>query len=211
MKNSFEVNFLKVCGPKSQAGLGFCLTLSPSSCTVMWHQELCLSLITVPFQVIYIPRAWHYMFIQIFQKVGSYAGYGGDTIWAFPIWSEFSPRRVSRSAKDLPQYQIPRRQGPQLHLGIVTLLELLLIVGKLDHCAFPSFLDEVQAFFQKSVVGTGAECSGPLCWEVYLQWNDSLGPIGHRKGGFSCEPTRCGAVCPQDMGQLFNPPPFRVV
>ena len=103
-ENGFEVNFPQVCGPRSQAGLGFCLTLSPSSCTVIRRQEWCLSLITVHFQVIYIPRAWHYMFIQIFQKVGSYAGYGSDTIWAFPVWSEFSPCRVPRGAQDFPQH-----------------------------------------------------------------------------------------------------------
>ena len=103
-ESGFVVNFPQVCGPRSQAGLGFCLTLDPSSCTVIWRREWCLSLITVPFQVIYIPWAWYYMFIQIFQKVFPYAGYGSDTVWAFPVWSKLSSCRVPRDAQDFPQH-----------------------------------------------------------------------------------------------------------
>ena len=193
-------NFPQVCGPRSRAGLGFYLTLRLSGCAVIRHQELYLSLIIVPFQVVYIPRAWHYMFIQVFQKVGSYAGYRSDTVRSLPVWSELSLCRVPRGAQDLPQYQIPWRQWSRFYLGVVTLLELLLIVSQMDHRAFPSFVDEVQALFQKFVIGSGTEGGGPLGWEVHLQWNDSLGPIGHRKRGFPCGPTRRGAVCPQDMG-----------
>ena len=132
------------------------------------HQELYLSLIIVHFQVVYIPRAWHYMSIQVFQKVGSYAGYESDTIRSLLVWSELSPCRVPCGAQDLPQYQIPWRQWSGFYLGVITLLELLLIISQMDHRGFPSFVDEVQALFQKFVIGSGAEGGSPLCWEVHF-------------------------------------------
>ena len=43
------------------------------------------SLIIIHFQVVYIPRAWYYMFIQVFKKVCSYTRHRSDAIWSFPI------------------------------------------------------------------------------------------------------------------------------
>ena len=47
---------------------------------------------------------------------------------------------------------------------------------------------------------------GNLSLEKY-----SLGPIGHRKGGFPCGPAWHGVVRPQDMGQFFYPYSLRVI
>ena len=110
-ENGFMVNFPQVCGPKSQAGLGFCLTLKSSNCTVIRHQGLYLSLIIVHFQVVYIPRAWHYTFIQVFQKVGSYAGYRSDTVRSLPVWSELSHAGFLAVPKTFLSFRSPGANG----------------------------------------------------------------------------------------------------
>ena len=144
-------------------------------------------------------------FIQVFQIIGFYSGYWSNPIGPFLIRPQFSQSWILGGSQNFPQYQISHGQRPQLYIGIVTLLELMLIVGQLDHCILPSLFDQVQTFFQYPIIVVWGKCICSQRQETCFQRDYSLSPVCHRKGGFPDWPTRHCSIRPKDMRQFLHP------
>ena len=41
--------------------------------------------------------------------------------------------------------------------------------------------------------------------DSYFDWNYYFGAIGEIEGGLSCQGSCCSPVCPENIGQLFQP------